>query len=430
MSDYPATNEDMETVRGLMASGLTIGPKHNTARVLAKAKVQRRRSRAVKTGLVAAVLLCLYTMSPLVLPALARAISAVPGVGPGFEQALKLHSLDLAYEAGLLASLDKSSERDGVTFTVHSAYRDSQTFDILLSIAGERDFVKALAEGIGPRVSLDSGRWKAEEYYFQKLYDGENDVLYFALSSSEPLPWHVRKLSVSVEWMVNEEEARKYTNGVVWDMVELSEPITVSFPLQQMTDEHTQVIPINKTIASGDTTVILESLMLNPVRSILKYTYTGPMPVLELIDENGKVIRSFVGGTKPGAAHHICEATESKEVAVRLRGHFVDYEVEVPLQEGYEHRGEPSFRIESITPANQRLDSLVGNGEDYYADTKVVLSWDRQDWVSVYGRYGDAEMEDEKITLYLIREGLSLDEPLTLIFSRLGGEPQEVKITR
>ena len=186
MSDFILPNEDETALKGFLASGLTVGPKHSTAALMIKAKLKRKWARRLLTSIAAVLILCLYAVSPVALPALARALTFVPVVGPSFEQALKIHSLDLAYESGLLAALNKSVERDGVTVTVHTAYRDAHTFNILLSINGDKDFVKALANSIGPHVSLTSGRWKLGGYYSNRLYDEEKGILYVALSSFEP----------------------------------------------------------------------------------------------------------------------------------------------------------------------------------------------------------------------------------------------------
>ena len=183
MSDFMLPNEDETALKDFMTSGLTTGPKISTAALMAMARIKRRRARTVVASLAAVLLLCLYATSPLVLPALARAISAVPGVGPSFEQALKIHSLDLAYEAGLLATLDKSIDRDGVTLTVHSAYRDAHTFNILISIHGDPEFMEKLAGTIGPRVELSSGRWKASGSYSSRLYDEEDSILFVSMNS-------------------------------------------------------------------------------------------------------------------------------------------------------------------------------------------------------------------------------------------------------
>lgn len=430
MSDLLLSNEDETALKDFMTSGLTTGPKNSTAALMAKARTKRRRARTMVASLAAALLLCVYATSPLVLPAIARALSAVPGVGPSFEQALKIHSLDLAYESGLLAALDKSVERDGVTVTVHTAYRDAHTFNILLSINGEKDFVKTLASSIGPHVSLTSGRWKLGGYYTNRLYDEEEDVLYFALSSFEPLPWYVRKLSVSVAWLVNEADIKKYRHGITWETVEASDPLTVSFPVQRITDEQTHLISLNQTIVSEGTTVKLESLLLSPVRTILKYTYTGAEPSLGLVDENGLEIRAFTMGSDLGVGHVTCEATTSKEITIRYRGYSVHYEVDAPLQEGFEYTGEPGFLIESINPTQKLLPWISSSGEDIYADTKVVLRWDREKWSSVSASGGHEEIGDGTTTIYLIRKNLTPDQPIQLTFGRWEGEPQEIKVTR
>ena len=430
MSDFMLPNEDETALKDFMTSGLTTGPKISTAALMAMARIKRRRARTIVASLAAVLLLCLYATSPLVLPALARAISAVPGVGPSFEQALKIHSLDLAYESGLLAALDKSVERDGVTLTVHTAYRDAHTFNILLSIRGEKDFVKTLANSIGPHVVLSSGRWKLGGFYTNRVYDDEENILYVALSSFEPLPWYVRKLSVSVAWLVNEADIEKYRHGIGWELVETSDPLTVSFALQRITDEQTQLIPINQTIVSEGTTVKIESLLLSPVRTILKYTYTGLEPSLGLVDEDGGEIRAFTMGSELGVGHVTCEATTSKEITVRFRGYSVHYEVEVPLEEGYEHTDEPSFRIESITPTQKLLPWISSSGDDFYADTKVVLRWDRGKWGSVSASGGHEEIGDGMTTIYLIRKNLTPDQLIQLTFGRWEGETQEITITR
>lgn len=429
MTDELLTPQDEGVVTDFMVSGLAVGPAQSTAVLLAKARTRHQRHRIMVASLAAALLLCLYAASPLVLPALARALSAMPGVGSSFEQALKMHSLNLAYEAGLLPTLDKSVERDGVTLTVHTAYRDSQTFDLLLSISGEPDLFKTLSEGIGPRVELSSRWWKAKGSNFNKLYDEEDGRLYVAISSSDPLPWYVRELSVRVQWMVNEAEIQKYKSGVLWNDVELSEPLMVSFPLQRVTGKNTQVVPINQTIVSDGTTVRLTSLAFNPVRTILKFTYTGNEPVLQLLDENGASIRLFTMGGDPNAGYVNGAATGSKAVTVRFKGCRMDYKVEVPLQVGYEYRGEPSFRIESVTPTKEWLPWLNPDKE-YYADTKVVLSWDQNKWGSVQVERGVADWTRDKMTLLLLREGQPENQPMKLTFSRLEGEPQEIQVTR
>jgi len=429
VSEHLLYNEEDTSLRNLMEKGLTLGPQQGTAAILAKARNKRRRIRAFLSGIAAAVLICLYATSPLVLPALARAISAVPGIGPNFEQALKIHSLDLAYEAGLLATLDKSVERDGVTLTVHAAYRDARTFNILLSIKGDKEFIKYLARSIGPDVRLSSGRWKLSGYYSSRLYDEEDDVLYVSLSSFEPLPWYVRTLSVSVRWLVNQADIEKYTTHIAWDLVEASDPLTVSFPVQRASEKHTHVVPINQTIYAGETTVNIESVVFTPIRTILNYTYTGRYPSLDMVDENGEIIRGFVGGDDPKGSKFICEATDSQEITIRFRGYHANYDVEVPLQEGYEHPETPKFRIDSFSPVHKLLPWISSTGEDTYADTKVAISWKDDKW-GVSASSGHVENHENAATIYLVGKYINDKSTINLTFTRLEGELQEIFVVR
>lgn len=429
MSDHLLDNEDDTALRSLMETGLTVAPRQGTAAILAKARNKRRRIRAFLSGIAAAVLICLYAASPLVLPALARAISAVPGIGPSFEQALKIHSLDLAYEAGLLATLDKEVERDGVTLTVHAAYRDARTFNILLSIKGDKEFIKDLARSIGPDVRLSSGRWKLSGYYSSRLYDEEDDVLYVSLSSFEPLPWYVRTLSVNVRWLVNKADIEKYATHIAWDLVEASEPLTVSFPVQRASEKHTHVVPINKTIYVEETTATIESVVFTPIRTILNYSYTGLYPHFDMVDESGQILRGFVGGGDPKSSQDICESTDSREITIRFRGYSARYDVKVPLQEGYEHPETPNFRIDSISPTHKLLPWVSSTGEDTYADSKVVISWDIDNW-GVSASSGHVEHGTNTATIYMVGNYMLDKRNIDLTFTRLEGKQQEIKVVR
>jgi len=429
VSDHLLDNEEDTALSNLMETGLAISPQQGTAVILAKARHKRKRYRVILSGIAASVLICLYAASPLVLPALARAICAVPGIGPSFEQALKIQSLDLAYEAGLLATLDKGVERDGVTLTVHAAYRDAHAFNILLSIKGDKEFVKDLAQSIGPRVQLNSGRWELSGYYSNRLYDDEEDVLYVSLSSFEPLPWYVRTLSVSVQWLTNKADIEKYTTHISWDLVEASEPLTVKFPVQRASEKYTQVVPINQTIYAGETTVNVVSVVFTPIRTILNYTYTGPSPSLDMVDHSGQDLRGFVGSDDPKGSQYVCAATNSQEITIRFRGYHARYDIEAPLEEGYQHGETPHFRIDTISPTHKLLPWVSSTGEDTYADTKVVISWENDRW-GVSASSGHVEADENTATIYLVGKYIHPNNVVNLTFSRLEGEQQELKVVR
>lgn len=420
---------DEEQVKEFVSSGLGPGPNRETAAVLAAARRQRHRRRITTASLVVVSLICLYVMSPLLLPAVARALTALPGVGPGLEQALKLHSLDLAYEAGLLPTLDRSVERDGVTLTVHTVYRDSHTFELLLSVSGEADFLRALSESVGPRVELSSRWWSVTSSYSNNLYDEAAGRLYVSISSWDPPPWYVRELTVSLQWMTDPAEMEKYRTAVGWEQVALSEPLTVNCPVQRTAGVNQQVIPINQTLVSGNNTVRLVSITFNPVRTLLRYTYTGNEPNLQLFDEDGERIRLYAEGGEPSAAYVNGAAMESQTVTIRFAGCREECQVEAPLQEGYAVEGMPAFRIESIEPTHQLL-PWAGSAGDYYADTKVELALEESEWHLSHVDGGTVEREGDRATLLLRRQQQSPDQPLRLTFMRWAGEPQQVTVAR
>lgn len=429
MSDDLLSTQDEIVVKDFVTSLLAFGPAQRTTELLARARIRRRRQRMLLASLAAVLVLCLYALSPFVVPTLARVISAVPGVGPGFEQALKLYSLDLAYEAGLISAIDKSVERDGVTLTVHTAYRDFQTFELLYSISGDAELIKTMNESIGPTSKLSSGKWKVKGTYSRKLYDAENNMLYVTVGSFDPFPWYVRKLDVSVCWMTNQEEMEKYKRGVDLEQVQKSEPLMVTIPVQRVSARQTKTVPINQTIISEGTTVRLKSLVFSPVRTILKYTYTGKEPVLKLLDEDGEWIKHYSMSDNPKDAFESCQATRSKEVTIRFLGYRVETDVEVPLQVGYEHRGEPGFKIESITPTKELL-PWFGTDGDYYADTKVVLSWEQGKWKPSSFVDGCMDWAGDKVTLLLRREGRIKNKTLSFTIVCVEGEPQEITVKR
>jgi hypothetical protein len=430
MRDDLVTPQEEKAVRELMLSGLTLGPREGASQLLARARRQQRR-RMVLVSLAAALLLCLYAASPFVLPALARVVGAVPGIGPAFQKALELQSLDLAYEAGFMPALDKSVERAGVVLTVHTAYRDAESFELVLSLSGDHSLIAAIRESIGPRVELTAGRWQSRGHTTYKSYDEIGNVLYVSLSSQDPLPWYVRKVNVTVQWMTDPAEIEKFQSFVSWDDVQLSEPLALTFPLQKLSEAHNEVLPINQTLTCGDTQVFLQSLTFSPVRTILKYTYTGPEPVLRLFDEQGSEVRCYTVSADIADRRATFAATDSRTLTVRLAGYPAESTLEVPLKEGYEHTGELAFRIESIEPVHQLLPWIRPGGGHFYADTRVVLSWEQEPTglVAVHGGSIDWG-ESGKTTLYLIRERLPDDQLLQLRFMRLEGEPQEITVSR
>jgi len=429
MNEYMAADEKL--VKELMSSALTVGPA-TRAKELMPILRRRKRNKQVKLGVLAAsLLIMLMASSPFVMPAMARALSAVPIIGPGFEAALKLHSLDLAYEAGLLPTLDKTVEGNGVSVTIQTAYRDEQTFDILLSFrSADTELIESMYEHIGPYVQLTSGRWTLPGNYTTKSYDEEQKILYLSLSSYEPLPWYVRKLNVSVSWPIDYSDMEEYRYGVSWDFVKMTQPLSLTFPLQP-SREYVTTVPVNHTFVYEETTVTVERVVFSPVRTILHYSYTGNDPRLSLYDENGNPMRWLTGGGEPGKVKDTYAATSSAEIIIRLKGFASHHEVKVPLVEGYEHNGEPYFRIDSIEPAEEKLRAFFQeSGDPVFADTKVVLSWSRGDWWVMTYNTGSEHVEEEKVTLYLRRDGLPEDYPLWLTFSHLVRVEQEIRVKR
>ena len=427
MNEYTVADEKL--VKELMSTALTEGPTTRTKELMPIFR-RRKRKKHLKIGaLAASLLIMLLASSPFAMPAMARALSAVPIIGPGFEAALKLHSLDLAYEAGLLPTLDKTVEGNGVSVTVQTAYRDEQTFDILLSFrSDDPELIECMYEHIGPYVELTSGRWTLPGNYSSKSYDEEQKILYLSLSSFEPLPWYVRKLNVSVSWPTDYSDMEEFKYGVSWDLVEMTEPVSLTFPLQS-SRAYVATVPVNHTFVYEETTVTVERVVFSPVRTILHYSYTGNDPRISLYDQKGNPMRWLTGGGEPGKVKDTYAATDSAEIIIRLKGLTSHPEVQVPLVEGYEHNGEPYFRVDSIEPAEKRLTAFI-TGDPVYADTKVVLSWSRGDWWVMTHSIGEEHVEEDKVTLYLRREGLPEDYPLWLTFSHFVREEQEIRVTR
>lgn len=428
MEDKILATHDEKIVQDFMESALTLKPNLSVSTLLTRARTRKQRHRVLIAGLAAAILLCLYTVSPFVMPAVARMLSAIPGAGSTFQEALIMHRLDLAYEAGFMPTLDKTMEQDGITFTVHTAYRDADSFELVVSLKGEQALIESMRKSIGPRIQIKSSWWRSPGHTSYKFYDEKESVLYVTISGREALPWYVRKLTVSAQWMTNAAEIDKYQTFADWEAVELSTPLALDFPLQSETNAASETVAIAKHLGDEISQIYLDSLTFSPVRTILKFTFKGGEPEFRLFDEHGSVLDALTYDATPEASQIKAVPTDSPTITIRYLGSWEESALEIPLQEGYEWENGASFRLESITPTHELLPWVRSDGNDVYADTKVILKWQGSK-PNIQAQGGHINWHEDYAEL-LLSADLPQDAPLRLTLRTLQGEPQEFTIRR
>ncbi|HHY34453.1 MAG TPA: DUF4179 domain-containing protein [Firmicutes bacterium] len=340
--------EETMAMEHLMEKGLSgLRPKRSVLEILSDKDVPHSipaRTRIVRAG--AALVACLaliVSVASFKIPALAEALASVPILGAGYTALLQQWHLDVAYQLGLIAQLDKKDTREGITLRVISACSDPTQTVIVFSVTGETEEAKAIlteewvqsgGDDVAP-VQGQSGKGTLPP----EPSDAEKQPLldFKVLNGGKPLEpcFRVHNLSPVRDGETGYSGSRSSISSILGsitvgpvDRTFWGETLTLvmtcrdkpgvtwkaDFPVRVFPDTSVKKIAIGREMVSGDMRVRADYITLAPTQTVIECTVSSasgehtPLPPEKLLfpshpwtiqTSDGKVLHHHFALGKP-----------------------------------------------------------------------------------------------------------------------------------
>lgn len=340
-------------LQSFMDQALAAGPR-TPARSLDLGPAARRRLPAAALRTAAAAVLVAVLAVSLFVPALARAISAIPFAGPAYETALTRLHLDIAYAAGFIPDVQTVVHHELFQLTVLGSYADGYISAVSFRLDGDpelspEEFAELVDHHLHPTLTARWG-WCSNHLNWMTVKDELGSVV--IVLKGDPLPWWAgNRMTLTL---------RPYS----------SQEVKASFPVRRLPSRHEDSAEINWSLRNG--TVTLDRLVFTPACTQSYWTATvGVIPEIKILDESGAELQPLGWGGPTGRRGDYVdwrrgyEPTRQRRFAAKITGYHLQDYVETRFEPGACHdSGGLRVFVDSVVAEDQRSQVVISYEDD------------------------------------------------------------------